>query len=112
MGWAMVALVMLLGAGVLWYRATLHNWPWQGDPAEFSACGRNYAIDGTSAPPSYRLYPVFRAFPIIGPEVYSAESPSHRAKLRKSGEGACDGTVLFIEDSPRRFTAYALNGGP
>lgn len=104
---------MVVGVGLLYYRATLHNWPWQGNPAEFSACGRNYVIDGASAPPSYRLYPVFRAFPIIGPEVYSAGSPAQRAKLSKSRQGLpCDGLVLFIEDSPHRYTAYALSGGP
>ena len=112
--WVVVVLVMLFGFGLLWYRATLKNWPWQGNPAALRACGRNYFNDGgRPAPVSYRLYPVFRAFPLIGPEVYSAENPSQRAAIRATENGgACDGLVLFIENSPGRYTAYSLSGGP
>jgi len=104
-------LVIVVGGGLLWYRATLHNWPWQGDPAEFTDCGRNYMINGSSSPPSYRLYPAFSSFFLIGPEVYSAVPPAQRAKLSRSGE-PCNGLVLFVEDSRHRYTAYGLSGGP
>jgi hypothetical protein len=112
--WTIAIVVMLSGFGVLWYRATLKNWPWQGDPAAFVACGRNYFSDGGApGPVSYRLYPAFRAFPLLGPEVYSAETASQRAAIRSTEKGgACDGLVLFIQDSPRRYTAYSLSGGP
>ena len=89
----------MVGAGLLWYRATLHNWPWQGDPARLSACGRDYADGGGLVGSPGRLYPLFRAPPFIGPEVYSALSPSRRAELSKSG-GTCDGLVLYIETPP------------
>lgn len=35
-------LLLLAGAFLLWYRATMHNWPWQGDPARLSICDRDY----------------------------------------------------------------------
>jgi hypothetical protein len=115
------ALAVLVPLLLGWYRATMHNWPWDGDPARLSICGRDYYPD-----PAMRdvtaaqmradgydlnhLYPVFRAPALIGPQVYSDTSPPRRAAPRQPGE-PCSGS-LIIEDSPGHYLPYELSGSP
>jgi hypothetical protein len=117
---AMGLVVAVVAAYTLYYRATLHDWPWQGDPARLSICGRDYAVDGAPRTPSQlrangtdvrRLYPVFRAPPIIGPQVYSDMPPAKRAALNRQPGQGCGGS-LIIKDAPDQFRVYAFQGGP
>lgn len=106
-------------AFVGWYRVTMHNFPWQGDPARLSICGRNYypeakdvstgelRADGVD---SRRLFAVYRAPIIVGPQVYADTSPAQRAAPRPVGE-PCAG-ALVIEDAHGRYLVYRLSGGP
>lgn len=119
---AAVALVAIFSAYSLYYRASLHDWPWEGDPAGLSMCGRDFAADFTETALTgaqmksrgievNRLYPIFRAPPIIGSQVYSDLPPARRAAInRQPGEG-CGGS-LIIKDSPNRYRLYYLQGGP
>lgn len=113
------ALVAVFAGLLVWYRATLHNWPWEGDPARLSICDRDYypgdqaestkQIRGDGFDP-HQLYPVYRAPPLIGPQVYADASPAKRAAPRDPGE-PCTGSLL-IQDSPGRYRVYSLSGGP
>jgi hypothetical protein len=109
----------LVGAFLVWYRATMHNFPWDGDPARLSICGRDYYRDDRDTSKQQlrldginfrRLFPVYRAPIIIGPRVYANASASERAAPRQSGE-PCAG-VLVIHDAPDRYMVYRLSGGP
>jgi hypothetical protein len=117
-------LAVTLGIAVvysLYYRAAWHDWPWQGDPASMSMCGRDFAAGPGSVESArqmrqdgfdvHRLYPVFRAPPMVGSQVYSDVSPAQRAQInRQPGEG-CGGSLVIV-DSPGRYRVYRLEGGP
>jgi hypothetical protein len=120
---AIAAVLALAVSGALvWYRATYHNWPWEGAPARLTACGRTYErveglIDRAAALENgafKRLYPLFRAPPLIGHQVYSVFSPSRRSELREHGgaEASCAGLGVYLEEGPGRYRAYVLLGGP
>jgi len=120
----MLAAALVLGALAasysVYYRAAEHDWPWEGDPARLSMCGRDFYPDSdtytaararTRGVDVRRLYPAFRAPPIIGSQVYSDLTPAERASInRQPGEG-CGGS-LIIEDAPGAYRIYTLSGGP
>ena len=112
-------LLLAAGAFLLWYRATMHNWPWQGDPARLSICDRDYYPEDQDVSGAqmrrdgidpHHLFAVFRAPVLIGPEIYADASPAQRAAPRQPGS-PCTGS-LVIEDAPDRYRIYGLSGGP
>jgi hypothetical protein len=116
-----VALGLVVGGALVWYRATYHNWFWQGAPARLTACGRTYEREGhinraaiLRTAEFNRLYKLFRAPPLIGRQVYSVISPSSRSDSRRQGgpEAPCAGLGIYLEESPREYQAYVLLGGP
>ena len=118
------SLAVILGITVvysLYYRAAWHDWPWQGDPASMSMCGRDFAAGPGSVESAsqmsqdgfdvHQVNPVFRAPSIIGPQVYSDVAPAQRAQIsRQPGEG-CGGSLIIV-DSPSQYHVYRLEGGP
>jgi hypothetical protein len=114
-----VVVAAVAGAVLVWYRVSEHNWPWQGDPARLSMCGRDYIprdldvsvaearSDGIN--PTH-LFDVYRAPALLGPQVYTDTTARERAAPRQPG-AACPGSLL-IKDSPGSYLIYDLSGGP
>jgi hypothetical protein len=115
---ASAAVAAAVGVALVLYRANYHNWLWEGDPARLTACGRTYERSGHVRQAELEklgpLYPLFRAPPVVGSEVYSLFSASGRARLRKQdgSESPCAGLGIYMRDSRNSYTAYALLGGP
>lgn len=118
---ATVMLTIVAGATLVVYRATFHNWPWEGAPARLKTCHRDYTREGLVSRAAIRrqtgfqnLYPIFRAEPLLGHEVYSVMSPAKRVQLRKQGgpEAPCAGLWIYMEESPGKYREYVLSGGP
>jgi hypothetical protein len=121
---AFAVIVVILGITVvysMYYRAAWHDWPWQGDPASMSMCGRDFAAGPGSVENAsqmrqdgfdvHRLYAVFRAPPIIGSQVYSDIPPAQRAALNRQPGVGCGGSLIIV-DSPGQYRVYRLQGGP
>lgn len=113
-----LGVIVAIGLYTLYCWSTWHNWFW-ADPGQLSVCGRDYnprspdedaaelRADGFDL---HRLYPIFRAPAVIGPEVYSNESRAQRAAPHQAGE-PCTG-ALVVRDAPGRYRVYILSGGP
>jgi hypothetical protein len=114
-------LIVLVLAYSAYYRAAEHDWPWQGDPGRLSFCGRDFYPDydtytaaraTTRGIDVRRLYPVFRAPPIIGSQVYSDLTVAKRTSIKRVDPGGGCGGSLIIKDSFNSYRIYTLSGGP
>lgn len=110
-----VIVVVVFGVLLVAYRATWHNWPWEGDPARMSLCGRDY--DRAPGPLVRRaalgtapLHFEFRVPWLVGREVVSRRSAAEVRHPPRGGE-ACAGD-LFLRVAPDRYRDYELSGGP
>ena len=108
---AFLAAIALTGLYTLCYWGIWHNWFWK-DPTTLSICGRDYAQPTVQNAQMIRseLYPVFRAPPVIGRQVYATTPPARRKLDRQPGT-PCTG-VLVIKDSSTRYRVFTLEGGP
>lgn len=116
-GLAIALLGLILAGGVLVvYRATYHNWPWQGSPARLTWCGRVY-VRSEAAPVTRRKIGrpptnvVFRAPPLIGRQVLSDLTAQQVAARRRRSDVCGFGLYMRTSDS-RHFVLYDLSGGP
>jgi hypothetical protein len=112
---ALLAIFLAAASGVVglgYYRATLHNFPWQGEPARLGWCGFEFDPEGRASAdeiwrtwPALRLKAVFRSFPVIGPQVFGLARPGRRSRV------ACEAYNLFLRISPNRYEDYFMGGG-
>jgi hypothetical protein len=112
----LAVLVAALAVGVGAYRVRWHDWPWQGDPARLSLCGRDYdpapghhtlrRADIRSA----RLRVEYRVPWLVGREVLSTRT-SRGLRHPPRGGAACNGD-LYLRVGADRYKEYELSGGP
>jgi hypothetical protein len=111
-----VSLIAIAGAvGLLAYRATWHNLPWQGDPARLSLCGRDYdpapgQVKRGSDLNGAAVHVEYRVPWLIGRAVLSTRTVEERRHPPLPG-GACAGH-LYLRVGPDRYKDYELSGGP
>lgn len=110
------SLIAIAGAvALLAYRATWHNFPWQGDPARLTLCGSHYDpapehVLSESDLKGAALHVEFRVPWLIGREVLSTRTLEER-RHPPPPDRACAGN-LYLRVGPDRYKDYELSGGP
>jgi hypothetical protein len=115
-GGVLMAVVLVAGAFVFWYRATYNVLPGQGASGRVHWCGRDYRwAGGTSTWAQLTARAAGRPhlaghYPPLGAQaaLYAQVVP---VAQRKRYGGPC-ATVIYLQTAPDEYRSYALEGGP
>jgi hypothetical protein len=115
-GGVLIAVVLVAGAFVFWYRATYNVLPGQGASGRVHWCGRDYQWPGGTS-----TWAQLTARTAGRPQLAGQYPPlGHQAALyaqvvpvaQRSRYGGSCTVVIYLRTAPDRYRSYDLEGGP